>query len=67
MEGTPYGLFRVPALLSPLGLPCTKPPWGTLAVDTTGEVQWEVLGTVRDLAPVPLPIRWGTRTSAGRS
>jgi quinoprotein glucose dehydrogenase len=68
MEGTPYGLFRVPALLSPLGLPCTKPPWGTLlAVDTaTGEVKWEVpLGTVRDLAPVPLPIRWGTPNLGG--
>jgi quinoprotein glucose dehydrogenase len=68
MEGTPYGLFRVPALLSPLGLPCTKPPWGTLlAVDTaSGQVQWEVpLGTVRDLAPVPLPIRWGTPSLGG--
>jgi quinoprotein glucose dehydrogenase len=68
MEGTPYGLFRVPALLSPLGLPCTKPPWGTLlAVDTaSGQVQWEVpLGTVRDLAPVPLPIRWGTPNLGG--
>jgi quinoprotein glucose dehydrogenase len=68
MRGTPYGLFRVPALLSPLGLPCTKPPWGTLlAVDTaSGEVKWEVpLGTVRDLAPVPLPIRWGTPNLGG--
>jgi quinoprotein glucose dehydrogenase len=68
MQGTPYGLFRVPALVSPLGLPCTKPPWGTLlAVDTaSGEVKWEVpLGTVRDLAPVPLPIRWGTPNLGG--
>jgi quinoprotein glucose dehydrogenase len=68
MRGTPYGLFRVPALVSPLGLPCTKPPWGTLlAVDTaSGEVRWEVpLGTVRDLAPVPLPIRWGTPNLGG--
>ena len=68
MRGTPYGLFRLPALLSPLGLPCTKPPWGTLlAVDTaTGQLRWEVpLGTVRDLAPVPLPIRWGTPNLGG--
>jgi quinoprotein glucose dehydrogenase len=68
MEGTPYRLFRLPALLSPLGLPCTKPPWGTLlAVDTaSGEVKWEVpLGTVRDLAPVPLPITWGTPSLGG--
>ena len=63
MQGTPYGLYRAPGLVSPLDLPCNKPPWGTLlAVDTaTGEVKWEVpLGTVRDLAPVPLPIKWGT-------
>lgn len=68
MEGTPYGLFRIPALRSPLDLPCTKPPWGTLlAVDTaTGEVKWEVpLGTIQDLAPVPLPLRWGTPNQGG--
>jgi quinoprotein glucose dehydrogenase len=68
MEGTPYRLYRVPALLSPLGLPCTKPPWGTLlAVDTaTGEVKWQVpLGTIRDLAPVPLPITLGTPNLGG--
>ena len=68
MQGTPYGLYRVPALLSPLGLPCTKPPWGTMvAVDTaTGDVKWEVtLGTVRDLAPVPLPMNWGTPSLGG--
>jgi quinoprotein glucose dehydrogenase len=68
MRGTPYGLFRLHPILSPLGLPCIKPPWGTLlAVDTaTGEVKWEVpLGTVRDLAPVPLPIRWGTPSQGG--
>jgi quinoprotein glucose dehydrogenase len=68
MRGTPYGLFRLPALLSPVDLPCTKPPWGViLAVDTaTGEVKWEVaLGTVRDLAPVPLPIKWGTPNLGG--
>ena len=68
MRGTPYGLFRVPALLSPLELPCTKTPWGALlAVDTaTGEVKWDVpLGTVQDLAPVPLPIRWGTPNLGG--
>ena len=32
-EGTPYGMRRE-VLLSPLGIPCTAPPWGTLtAVD----------------------------------
>jgi len=68
MRGTPYGLYRLPALLSPLGLPCTKPPWGVLlAVDAAnGRVNWEApLGTVQDLAPVPLPIRWGTPNLGG--
>jgi quinoprotein glucose dehydrogenase len=68
MRGTPYGLFRISAMLSPLGLPCIKPPWGTImAVDTaTGEVKWEVpLGTIRDVAPVPLPFRWGMPSQGG--
>ena len=59
--GTPYGLRRE-LLLSPLGLPCIGPPWGTLAaVDLrSGEIRWQVPhGSVRDLAPVPLPLTWG--------
>lgn len=41
--GTPVGMSRVP-LFSPLGIPCNKPPWGTLlAVElASGEVKWEV-------------------------
>jgi quinoprotein glucose dehydrogenase len=57
----PYAVRRH-VLLSPLKLPCNPPPWGSLhAVDTaTGEVRWEVpLGTLRDLARVPTPARWG--------
>lgn len=68
MEGTPYVLIREGVLLSPWGLPCTKPPWGTLvAVDLdTGETLWEVpLGTVRDLAPLPLPLAYGSITLGG--
>src|SRR5699024_6992971 len=30
MRGTPYGMRRK-TLLSPLGIPCIAPPWGTLA------------------------------------
>jgi len=59
--GTPYGMRRHP-FLSPLGLPCVPPPWGTLAaVDLrSGTMRWQVPhGTVRDLAPVPIPIAWG--------
>ncbi len=56
------------SLLSPLGLPCNAPPWGTLAaVDAaSGAVRWEVpLGTVRDLAPVPIPLRYGVPNMGG--
>ena len=52
-RGAPFGMKRE-VLLSPLGLPCNRPPWGRLhAVDMrTGKVLWEVpLGTTRDLAP----------------
>ena len=59
--GTPFGLRR-DLLLSPLGLPCVAPPWGTLsAVDLrTGAIRWQVPhGSVRDLAPIPLPFTWG--------
>jgi quinoprotein glucose dehydrogenase len=54
-DGTPYCL-DTNFLMSPLGLPCVEPPWGTLdAVDLeAGKVLWSVpLGTSRDLAPFP--------------
>lgn len=66
-RGTPYIMHRE-TLLSPLGLPVSPPPWGTLvAISTvTGKVVWEsTLGTVRDLAPLPIPIKWGTPTMGG--
>jgi quinoprotein glucose dehydrogenase len=59
--GTPYGMRRE-MLVSPIGLPCVAPPWGTLsAVDLrSGEIRWQVPhGSVRDLAPFPLPLTWG--------
>ncbi len=55
-------------VLSPLDLPCNPPPWGMLtAVDLSdGTIKWEsVLGTVRDLAPLPLPLKWGTPNFGG--
>jgi quinoprotein glucose dehydrogenase len=67
MKGTPY-VMRRKALLSPSGLPCNPPPWGTLAAveAATGRIRWQVpLGTIRELAPVPLPIGWGTPTLGG--
>jgi quinoprotein glucose dehydrogenase len=60
--------MRREALLSPLGIPCNPPPWGTLAAVeiASGRVRWEVpLGTIRDLTLLPLPIRWGTPNMGG--
>lgn len=60
-RGTPYAMARQP-LLSSWGLPCNKPPWGTVtAIDiASGKQLWQVPhGTVRDLAPVPIPWKLG--------
>ncbi len=54
--------------LSPAFQPCTKPPWSTLVgVDMAkGEIKWSVpLGTVEELSPLPLPLKWGSPISAG--
>jgi quinoprotein glucose dehydrogenase len=54
--------------MSDIDIPCTKPPWGELvAVDlASGEVVWRVpLGTIRDIAPLPLPVKWGTPNLGG--
>ncbi len=59
--GTPYGMRRE-LLISPLGLPCIAPPWGTLSsVDLRkGRINWQVpLGTPTDIAPIPMPFDWG--------
>ncbi|MGH6958086.1 MAG: PQQ-binding-like beta-propeller repeat protein, partial [Caulobacteraceae bacterium] len=51
--GAPYGVSRK-VLLSPIGLPCDKPPWGVLhAIDMRdGRQLWAVpLGTTADIAP----------------
>ncbi len=53
--GTPYCVQTAP-LLSPIGVPCTEPPWGTLdAIDIeAGKILWSVpMGTTRDIAPFP--------------
>lgn len=67
MAGTPYLVETLP-LLSPLGIPCSPPPWGVLtAIDlASGEVLWEVpLGTTRDLAPFPFWARLGVPNMGG--
>ncbi|MFC3726060.1 membrane-bound PQQ-dependent dehydrogenase, glucose/quinate/shikimate family [Neoaquamicrobium sediminum] len=61
--GTPYGAAKV-TFMSPLGVPCQEPPYGTLtAIDLkTQQIAWQVpLGTVEDNGPfgikmgVPMP------------
>ncbi|MGI9591235.1 MAG: pyrroloquinoline quinone-dependent dehydrogenase [Myxococcota bacterium] len=67
MEGTPFGVHRAP-LLSPLGAPCTRPPWGLMtAVDlVAGEILWEsVLGSTRDQAPFPMWLEFGSPNLGG--
>ena len=53
--GTPY-CVDADFLMSPIGIPCTSPPWATIdAVDlVAGKILWSVpLGTTRDMAPFP--------------
>ncbi len=71
MRGTPY-VMRRRILLSPSGLPCTPPPFGTLvAVDLkTGRRLWEVpLGSfTRALPPeraAQVPAEWGSPNLGG--
>lgn len=62
MEGTPFGAMRE-RFLSQVGIPCQKPPFGTLsAIDLkTRKLVWQVpVGTVRDT-----PGRWGSACTSG--
>jgi len=66
-EGAAFGMIRE-VLLSPLGLPCNRPPWGVLsAVDLkTGKISWEsTLGTTEELAPLNITMATGTPTLGG--
>lgn len=65
--GTPYRMSRG-MLTSPKGLPCNRPPWGTLvAIDlATGEQRWQVpLGQIPELATVPGSAAWGSPNMGG--
>ncbi|MEM9497131.1 MAG: membrane-bound PQQ-dependent dehydrogenase, glucose/quinate/shikimate family [Pseudomonadota bacterium] len=63
--GAPFAAYRA-NFLSPLGVPCQQPPFGTLtAVDlTTNAVVWQVpIGTVEETGP--LGLRTGLRMPVG--
>lgn len=65
--GAPFAVELKP-FLSALGLPCQAPPWGYVAgADLrTGETAWQhVNGTVRDLAPLPIPAEMGVPDLGG--
>lgn len=71
MKGTDY-VMELSFLTSPLGAPCTEPPWGRLtAVDlTAGEILWQMpLGSVERLAAaqtgIPIPLEMGTPMAGG--
>jgi quinoprotein glucose dehydrogenase len=66
--GAPFGMERG-LLLSPLGIPCTRPPWGVIsAVDLdTGQIRWQ-----RPFGAAPAgvfgltaPARWGAPNLGG--
>ncbi|MDU6141015.1 PQQ-binding-like beta-propeller repeat protein, partial [Bradyrhizobium sp.] len=67
MYGTPYGV-ELGIFLSPLGIPCMAPPWGSLAaIDLkTNQIVWQHrVGTIRDQAPLPLPFKLGVPMLGG--
>ncbi len=66
-RGKPYSMTRAP-LVSQTGLPCNKPPWGTLvAVNlVSGEIEWEIpFGGFPDLVDVPGSENWGSPSFGG--
>jgi len=65
--GAPFAVELHP-FLSVLGIPCQAPPWGYVAgADLrTGRIAWQHRnGTVRDLSPIPLPLRMGVPDLGG--
>ncbi|POU68993.1 membrane-bound PQQ-dependent dehydrogenase, glucose/quinate/shikimate family [Pantoea sp. PSNIH4] len=59
LKGTPYAVNKN-RFMSPLGIPCQEPPFGTLsAVDLkTQKIVWQVpVGTVQDTGPFGIKMR----------
>jgi quinoprotein glucose dehydrogenase len=66
-RGAAYAMTRQLAM-SPLGIPCNKPPWGVMvAVDLkAGKILWQSsVGTAEDRAPLGIAFRWGTPLVSG--
>lgn len=60
-EGAGYAVKMHP-FLSPIGVPCQTPAWGTVAAADlrTGKIAYQYRnGTIQDLSPIPLPIKVG--------
>jgi quinoprotein glucose dehydrogenase len=67
MYGAPFGV-QLNAFLSPLGLPCLTPPWGSMAgIDLkTNKVVWQHrVGTIRDSSPIPMALGIGVPMLGG--
>ena len=68
LQGTPYRT-EGEVFLSPLGIPCTPPPWGTLAaIDMdSGALRWQIpLGQVKRFGmTVPASFGWGSPNIGG--
>ncbi|HTT39378.1 MAG TPA: pyrroloquinoline quinone-dependent dehydrogenase [Burkholderiales bacterium] len=66
-RGAPFGMKRE-VLLSPFGVPCNAPPWGTIAaLDLESKrIVWESrLGTTEDLTFTGIALHTGTPTLGG--
>ncbi len=68
LVGTPYKV-EGEIFQSPLGIPCTPPPWGTLAaIDLdSGKLKWQIpLGQVRRAGvTIPEGTGWGSPNVGG--
>ena len=67
-QGTPYALVRRLLLGPQAHLPCTPPPWGTLAAvkAATGEIAWQVpLGQFPGTEKIPDAAEWGSIALGG--
>jgi quinoprotein glucose dehydrogenase len=67
-RGTPYALVRRLLLGPKTLLPCTPPPWGTLAAvrTATGEIAWQVpLGKFPGTESAPDAAKWGSIALGG--